>query len=198
MRFFIASALLASAAIATPAFAQDTTAPEGKEFQGIKVLALGGIDDVTNSGSDKAGALFGGTIGYDHQAGKAVFGVEAEVNGSTTKDCLGSTVVAGDTLCAKAGRDLYAGARVGYVLGENTLLYIKGGYTNARVNLTYDDGNTGANNFKVGENLDGWRAGVGFEFNAGKNIVLRTEYRYSNYEQDFTRHQGVIGVGVKF
>ena len=183
MRFLISSALLASAAIATPAFAQDTTAPEGKEFQGIKVLALGGIDDVTNSGSDKAGA---------------VFGVEAEVNGSTTKDCVGSTVVAGDTLCAKAGRDLYAGARVGYVLGENTLLYIKGGYTNARVNLTYDDGNTGANNFKVGENLDGWRAGVGFEFNAGKNIVLRTEYRYSNYEQDFTRHQGVIGVGVKF
>jgi len=198
MRFLISSALLASAAIATPALAQDNAAPEGKEFQGIKVLALGGVDDVTNSGSDQAGAVFGGTIGYDHQAGKAVFGVEAEVNGSTTKDCVGSTVVAGDTLCAKAGRDLYAGARVGYVLGENTLLYIKGGYTNARVNLTYDDGNTGANNFKVGENLDGWRAGVGFEFNAGKNIVLRTEYRYSNYEQDFTRHQGVIGVGVKF
>jgi len=198
MRFLIASALLASAAIATPALAQDNTAPEGKEFQGIKVLALGGIDDVVNSGSDKAGAVFGGTIGYDHQSGKAVFGVEAEANGSTTKDCLGSVVVAGDTLCAKAGRDFYAGARVGYVLGENVLLYVKGGYTNARVNLTYDDGKTGAGNFKTGENLDGWRAGVGMEFNAGKNIVLRTEYRYSNYEQDFTRHQGVIGVGLKF
>ena len=198
MRFLIATALAASAAIATPALAQDNGPSEGKEFQGIKVLVLGGIDDVTNSGSDQAGAVYGGTIGYDHQSGKAVFGVEAEVNGSTTKDCAGSTIVSGDSLCVKAGRDFYAGARVGYVLGENTLLYVKGGYTNARVNVTYDDGGTGANNFKVGENLDGWRAGVGMEFNAGKNIVLRTEYRYSNYQQDFTRHQGVIGVGVKF
>lgn len=197
MRFLIASALLASA-IATPAFAQDNTAPEGKEFQGVKVLALGGIDNVTNSGTDKTGATFGGTIGYDHQSGKAVFGVEAEVNGSTTKDCVNDFAVSGDSLCQKAGRDFYAGARVGYVLGENTLLYVKGGYTNARVTGTYDDGSTGANNFKVSENLDGWRAGAGMEFNAGKNIVLRAEYRYSNYEQNYSRHQGVIGVGYKF
>ena len=78
MRFLIASALLASAAIATPALAQDApaSAPEGKEFQGFKILAVTGIDHVTSSIDNETGLSYGGVIGYDYQAGKAVFGVE--------------------------------------------------------------------------------------------------------------------------
>jgi outer membrane immunogenic protein len=29
-------------------------------------------------------------------------------------------------------------------------------------------------------------------------MFVRAEYRYSNYENDFSRHQGVIGLGVRF
>lgn len=195
MRLFIAAAMLAGTVAATPAFAQDADAPAGKQFQGLKVLALGGVDDVVTDGSDTVGALYAGTVGYDFQAGKLVFGVEGEFGGSTAKECERDLIVTGDRTCLKAGRDIYGGARAGVVIRDNTLLYIKGGYTNGRAVATYDSGTT---NTKLGANLDGWRAGVGFEFNTGSRFVVRTEYRYSDYEQGVSRHQGVVGLGVKF
>lgn len=195
MRLFIASALLAGALAATPALAQDADAPAGKEFQGFKVLALGGVDDVVVDGSDTAGALYAGSVGYDFQAGKLVVGVEGEVGGSTARECERDLLVAGDRTCLRTGRDLYAGARAGIAIRDNTLLYVKGGYTNGRAVATYTAGST---TIKDGDNLDGWRAGVGFEFNAGKRFVVRTEYRYSEYDQGVSRHQGVVGLGVKF
>ncbi len=194
MRFLIASALLASAAFATPAFAQDS-APTDKEFQGVKVLAVAGIDHVSSFGENQTGLGYGGVIGYDYQSGKGVFGVEGEIDGSTTKECASNVITAGDRLCARGGRDLYAGVRAGYVVGGKALLYVKGGYTNARETATYTLANATT---KSGDNLDGWRVGTGVEFNAAKNVVARVEYRYSNYEGDTSRHQGLVGVGFKF
>jgi outer membrane immunogenic protein len=95
------------------------------------------------------------------------------------------------------GRDIYVGARVGTTVGANTLLYAKAGYTNARVRTTYDGPGT-ALDFDVGENLDGFRVGAGAEFALGPNSFLKTEYRYSNYEQDFAKHQVVAGFGFRF
>ena len=198
MRFLIASALLASAAIATPALAQDApaSAPEGKEFQGFKILAVTGIDRVTSSSDNQTGLSYGGVVGYDYQAGKAVFGVEGEIDGSTAKDCVNNAITAGDRLCAKAGRDLYAGVRAGVVVGNKALLYVKGGYVNGRIVDTYTLNNTTT---KTGQNLDGWRVGTGVELPVAKNLLVRAEYRYTNYsDSDVARHQGLVGVGVKF
>ena len=198
MRFIIASALLASAAIATPALAQDApaSAPEGKEFQGFKILAVTGIDHVTSSGDNQTGLSYGGVVGYDYQSGKAVFGVEGEIDGSTAKDCVNNAVTAGDRACLKAGRDLYAGVRAGVVVGNKALVYVKGGYDNGRIVATYTLNNTTT---KSGQNPDGWRVGTGVELNVGKNMLVRAEYRYTNYsDSDVARHQGLVGVGVKF
>jgi outer membrane immunogenic protein len=196
MRFLIASALLASAAIATPALAQDApaSASEGKEFQGVKILAVTGIDHVTIPGATQTGLSYGGVVGYDYQSGKAVFGVEGEIDGSTAKDC--ANVSATERVCLKAGRDLYAGVRAGVVVGTKTLLYVKGGYDNGRIVAT--DTISGTTN-KVGQNSDGWRAGAGVELNLAKNMLVRAEYRYTNYsDSDVARHQGIVGVGFKF
>jgi len=198
MRFLIASALLASAAISTPALAQDApaSAPEGKEFQGFKILAVTGIDHVTSSADNQTGLSYGGVVGYDYQVGKAVFGVEGEIDGSTAKDCVSNAFAAGDRLCVKAGRDLYAGVRAGVVVGNKALLYVKGGYANGRINATYTVGGTTT---KDGTNSDGWRVGTGVELPVGKNMLVRAEYRYTNYsDTDLARHQGLVGFGVKF
>jgi len=192
MRFLIASALLAGAAIASPAFAQD--APS-KEFQGAKIVATTGIDRVNASGEGETGLSYGGTAGYDFQSGKTVFGIEAGIDGSTAKRCDTGVLAAGDQLCVKTGRDLYVGGRLGAVVGGKALLYVKGGYTNARAVADYT---SGATSTKTGENLDGWRAGAGVELNLSRNLVGRVEYRYSNYEQDVSRHDGLVGLGVKF
>ena len=79
------------------------------------------------------------------------------------------------------------------------LVYGKAGYSNARVGLDYEDGTSSdALDFDEGENLDGIRVGAGLEFALGPNSYAKTEYRYSNYEQGFDRHQVVAGFGFRF
>jgi outer membrane immunogenic protein len=141
-----------------------------------------------------------------------VLGVEGELSGSTAK-------VTTDTSDpnffgygrVKAGRDIYVGARVGVPVGTGTLLYAKGGYTNARLDVTADNGTTTTDeNFQ----LDGWRVGAGVEKSIGRNTYAKVEYRYSNYtnadfqfangtvtdtfDVDTDRHQIVAGVGFRF
>ena len=85
------------------------------------------------------------------------------------------------------------------MVGGNTLLYAKAGYTNARIGLDYEDGTAATDpDFSIGTNLDGVRAGAGAQFGIGENTYLKTEYRYSNYEQGFDRHQVVAGFGLRF
>ena len=189
MRKFIVAALLAGS-VATPALAQ-----EAAPFTGLRVEGLVGYDttDVEGEGSD--GVAYGVGVGYDMQAGSAVFGIEGEATESTIDECVDDAIAVGDTLCANLGRDLYVGGRVGAVVGGSTLLYAKAGYTNTRVKADYTLGTT---NTVEGDNLDGIRVGAGAEFALGPNTFAKAEYRYSNYEQGFDRHQGLVGVGFRF
>lgn len=171
MRMIYAATLLAAVS-ATPAFAQDA-APA---FNGPHIEAIGGYDSISGGGDSESGVAFGIAGGYDFRSGGAVFGVEAEAAESTVED-------AG----VEAGRDLYIGGRVGGIVGGNGLLYVKAGYTNARASV----GGTGVN-------FDGIRAGAGIEWLVGRNMSVRAEYRYSNYEADLSRNQGVVGLGFRF
>ena len=193
MRKYVLAALLAGV-VASPAMAQEVS-----PFGGLRVEGIVGYDttDVEDEGSN--GVLYGAGVGYDMQSGGAVFGVEGEISDSTVDECIAGFDVAGDQLCANVGRDLYVGGRVGAAVGPNVLLYGKAGYTNARVNLEYEDGTTGTTlDFDEGRNLDGLRVGGGAEFAIGPNSYAKAEYRYSNYEDGFDRHQVVAGFGFRF
>lgn len=193
MRSMFVAALLA-AAVATPALAQDGTAP----FTGFHVDGLAGWDrlQAKNAGHDD-GVLYGLGAGYDIQHGNGIFGIEAEATDSTGKACVGSATSVDPRLCAKADRDLYIGGRVGTTIGNGrTLLYAKAGYTNAREKLTQDDG-TGQLTL-AHQNLDGVRVGGGAEYSVGPNSFIKTEYRYSNYQDGISRHQVVAGFGFRF
>ena len=193
MRKYLLSALLAGAFV-TPAFAQDS-AP----FSGLRVEGLVGYDTTDVEGENSDGVVYGAQIGYDFNAGGAVVGIEGEVTDSTVDECVGDVDVTGDQLCVGAGRDLYVGGRVGVPVSPRVLAYGKAGYTNGRVNLDYEDGTAGTTlDFEEGENLDGVRVGGGLEFALGPNSYAKTEYRYSNYEQGFDRHQVVAGFGFRF
>jgi outer membrane immunogenic protein len=207
MRTLFIGALLASA-VATPAFAQ-----EKAPFTGPHVEAILGYDRV-NAGDDfdggRDGLLYGGALGYDFQVGGIVLGAEGEITGSTTRSRGSDLVTVGDRYTARAGRDLYAGGRIGFVASPSTMIYAKGGYTNARfdVGFTPAGGTFSGTSF----NADGYRVGAGVEqkFNIfGPSGFIKAEYRYSNYSKvnsgvigstdiDTDRHQAVIGVGVRF
>jgi outer membrane immunogenic protein len=207
MRKFVLTAAAASAALglAAPAFAQDASQGSGSvPFSGLHVEALGGFDhigsDAQTSGSNN-GFVYGGAVGYDDRIGNIVLGVDGEIDGSTASTTDHNVLTAGDQLHLSAGRDLYAGARVGYVVTPKTMVYAKAGYTNARVDGTYD---LGAASFLQHQDLSGYRVGAGVERNLTQAVYIKAEYRYSHYQdiKSFDvqpdRQQVLAGVGFRF
>lgn len=199
---------LAASAIATPAAAQ-----EAAPFTGAHVEALAGYDAL-GAGNDeldnsKDGFLYGVNAGYDFQFGGVIAGIEGEFTDSTTKIRANDIDVVGDSVRLNTDRDLYVGGRLGFAVAPSTMIYAKGGYTNARIEARYNDG-AGAS-FRDGTTLDGYRIGAGVEqkFNLfGPSGFVKAEYRYSNYRNldvgnadvntDIDRHQVLAGVGIRF
>ena len=95
----------------------------------------------------------------------------------------------------------------------STLVYAKGGYTNARYGFLGTDGTV---EDEQHIDVDGWRVGAGVEQKIGSNAFAKLEYRYSNYSDaevdfepegipdtgpfdvDLDRHQVAAGVGWRF
>lgn len=194
MRKFAFAALMLAGTIATPALAQDNP-----NLGGFHVDGIVGYDRSSIENEHANGVTYGIGAGYDVRSGNAIFGVEAEASDSTADRTVDGAIIATDTLRVRAGRDLYVGGRVGVGIGGNSLIYAKAGYTNARFRVDYQDGTPAtAPDFVSRTNLDGIRAGVGAQIGVGSNAYLRTEYRYSNYQDGVDRHQVVGGFGVRF
>jgi outer membrane immunogenic protein len=173
------TAAAAALAFASPAMAQGARAPAAQAAPaGFRIELLAGYDHAGTDGFHKDGVLYGLGAGYDFAVGNSLsLGADAEITGATgSKDGV------------KAGRDLYAGARVNFAVAPKANLYVKGGYTNARITETGFGG----------ENLDGWRLGAGGQLLVGGGSYVGLEYRYSNYEQDVDRHQVALTVGHRF
>ena len=190
MRNFIVAvtSLLALAVTATPAAAQDGQ---------FRAEIHTGWDHGRTDGFKDDGVLYGVGLGYDLNVGRNAFvGIDLSADDSTMKECERSAVLANDELCLRAGRDLAAGIRAGFNIGERGKLYALAAYTNARFKFDYT---TPAGVRTVdAENLDGFRLGAGYQHAIGRNTYGKVEYRYSNYEADVTRHQVLVGLGVTF
>ncbi len=196
-----AFALLAAAAIAGPAVAQ-----EAKNFNGPFVGAqLGWQQDrqslntstvpPTTTRAKGDGLAYGGQLGYDLNLGGGVIGVEAAITGRTGTNSF-------PTFGLDAGRTINATARAGVLVAPDALLYARGGYSNARFSVTNPAGPS--------ENRDGYTVGAGFEKMLGKNVSARVEYAYSDYGSDtlpgvggpatlnYHRHALMTGVNFRF
>jgi len=210
-----------SALVSVPALAQQAdssfTGPRVEAILGYDISKAGStVDDDFNDDNDQSidGLLYGVGIGYDYDMGSAVIGAEAELTDSTAKTTYNRD---GDFEGiglgrVKAGRDFYVGARAGIKASPQTLVYIKGGYTNARFNVLANDGET---RLREKIDTDGWRLGAGVEQKLNSNAFAKLEYRYSNYSKgeldfgrdipdserfdlDLDRHQVVASVGYRF
>lgn len=210
------------ALFSAPAFAQDSAGTQ--PFDGFHVEALAGydvtkagssIDDDSSIDNDQSidGFAFGVGAGYDVRMNNFVIGPEAEVTWSTAKTSFNDGDFEGFGIGnVKTNRDLYVGARVGYVVAPTTMVYLKGGYTNAKFDVR---NSVGTVDTKTDLDADGWRIGAGVEQAISNNAFVKLEYRYSNYEKgeldyrddiadgqrfnlDLDRHQVMAGVGVRF
>jgi outer membrane immunogenic protein len=185
-------------AIALSAFAAPASAAVAT---GGRIEAVTGYDnvsfDLTSIGLtgdlDSNGILYGVGAGYDFAAGeKVAFGIDLEGTESTAdvEETVGTT-----TDRISAGRDLYAGLRLTTAISNTANLFFKAGYTNFRLKAESVTG--GTTTLSDSTNLDGVRGGVGVQVGLGGNTYVGGEYRYSNYESDVIRHQGVLTFGVR-
>jgi outer membrane immunogenic protein len=216
--FAIVLASASALAFATPALAQEEspfTGPRVEAIVGYDIARPGSTADIDNNEDvDQTidGIAYGVGAGFDFDLGGFVAGVEGEYiwsEASTEYDTTGFTDFGVENI--DAGRDLYLGARVGFVATPSTLVYAKGGYTNASMDVLASDNTT---DVETDLDLDGWRVGAGVEQMMGENVFVKLEYRYSNYKEgeveapsgaesdrfdvDLDRHQVMLGVGARF
>ena len=175
----------AVAAFSAPAQAQE---PPRRTFEGPRLEGVVGTD----------GDLFyGGAIGYDMQRGKIVLGLEGELDLASAHHCQTLDPSINDSYCIKRQRDVYIGGRIGIAVAPGTLLYGKVGYTSLRERATYDGGSAGGS-FDFTGSFGGVRVGAGIEQRLGSNLYVKGEYRYSNYDLGGWKHDGVVGLGIRF
>ncbi len=158
-----------------------------------------GYDKAKLDGEGPNGIVYGVGLGYDFRIGGGSLGIETELTDSSGDECVSDVDTAGDEFCAQVGRDFYLGVRAGAMVKRNTLIYAKAGYANGRFAVAYEDGTAGTtDDLEIGASFKGIRVGVGAEFGLSSNSYLKTEYRYTNYEFGFEKHQVVAGFGFRF
>lgn len=141
--------------------------------------------------------VLGGYAGYNYTIGdNFVIGAEAGFSGTVDDKIRAQSDGSAITLDPRYSFDL--SARAGYLVNEDTLVYLRGGYANTRVRATLE-GADGPSRFS--DNLDGWLVGGGIERAITDTISARVEYRYSDLGNDggtWDRHQALVGVSYNF
>ncbi len=194
MKCLLAGIALASAAsLAAPAAAEP--------FVGPRVEAVAGLDqlnfDLARYGvsynETESGLLGGLAVGYDVPLrGNLIAGLEAGVTFSGI-DYRFSEDGVGHLL--EPRRDLELSARLGTRITGNALAYVKAGYSNLRLR---DETSADGIRSRESYNLDGARVGAGIEVALMPNAYLKSEYRYTAYEDDIESSQVVTGIGLRF
>jgi len=134
---------------------------------------VGGLA-LSASSSDIQGGFGGGTLGYNWQAGQAVFGLEAD---AVWSDMNFSQTSLGITLADKVQSFGSVTGRVGFAANA-ALFYVKGGYAWADNQLSASAlGVT----FSESHMHSGWTIGGGLEYMFVPNWSGKIEYMYADY-----------------
>src|SRR5882757_392199 len=139
--------------------------------------------------NSRTGFLGGGQIGYNYQAGWTVFGVQADIAGMDVK---GTTACITFLSCtAKSDWLATVTGRVGAVVADKTLVYVKGGA--AWMNTTHSLSIPAAGGIiggpgGVGGSVStestafGWLLGLGAEYAFSPNWSAFIEYNYIDFD----------------
>ena len=199
MNLFVLCAV-STAALTAPAAAQETKIFNGP-FVGIQLgwqqdrrSATTSLVPPTTTRVTGDGLVYGGQLGYDANIGGAVLGVEGSIIART-----GSNGPA--ALDYETGRTINVTARAGLLVSPESLLYARGGYSNARFSIT---------NPANPESRDGYTLGAGYERSLTDTISARIEYAYSNHGSyslpgmggpvviNYRRHGVTTGFNLRF
>jgi outer membrane immunogenic protein len=186
--------LLCAAAVlvATPALAQEKPTFNGF-FAGIQGgwqqdrASVSATDGITtfNDGISQSGFAYGGQVGYDMRVGSGVvIGGEVALSGRTGAFDLSNFLnnidpdfdigTPGNPVRFTQGLTVGVTGRVGYLVSNTGLAYVRGGYSNTTYILR-------DNNDSESTSRGGFQIGAGYEQYVTSNISVRLEYAYSQY-----------------
>lgn len=143
----------------------------------------GGLgDDMFNLGSwsgNGAGAIVGGQVGYNYQAGSVVMGVELDASAGQMNAftrCFGNF----NSICTTSTDWMGTlTARLGYAFG-NMLVYVKAGGALADMSFTTAD-YTEPGQYAASETKLGWTVGGGVEMALTPQVSIKAEYAYMDF-----------------
>jgi outer membrane immunogenic protein len=206
MKLVYSAAAIAASLAATPAFAQEFGGPRIEARIGWDSVDLG--VDIDGEGTFDEGAStvsYGAEAGYDLSFGSAILGAYAGVDFANAEVC--DEVFGDDEACISAERNITVGARAGFAVTPEALIYAKAGYSNGRVRASYDDFGDIIDAIEESESRSGHHIGVGAELAFGPNFYGKAEYvrtNYSDFDVDATttgsikRNQVLAGIGFRF
>lgn len=205
------------------AFAQDQVYDWSGAYVGVQTGYAEGKSLYTNTDFrgeyvdyDPDGFFGGVYAGYNFQLpNNVVLGVDGDLNFTGIKGAndywwLGVTRV--PTASAEIKYTAALRARVGYAMGR-FLPYVAGGLSVAKYDFDFVS-TTGFVYYAESKSMVGWNVGLGAEYAATENLILRAEYRYSDFgsktfaQPDFysiddahinlSSHDFRLGVAYKF
>lgn len=138
---------------------------------------------------DNSGWLAGGHIGYNHQVGRWVFGVEAAFSGGDLDESLVAPGVFSTNTYRTDLEWLFTGTgRVGYTW-DNLMAYVKAGYATGKITTFASEVPFFNHSGESNERHNGWVVGAGLEYLLLKNFVVGVEYNYMDLDSE--THRGV-------
>ncbi len=172
-----------------------------------------------------SGPYFGGSVGYGHNDSKNNYSDSTGDRSSVSEDADGGLIslvwgidcMLTDRVLVGAfvdvdwsnidrgfdgngltiDRSVNIGARLGYLIRENTLIFTTAGYSRAHFdNNGWWDIDAGGATFagKNSENFNGYFVGLGAEHRLSGNFFLRGEVRYAKYDEEVTNSGTAFGV----
>jgi outer membrane immunogenic protein len=143
---------------------------------------------------DKAGAFATAEIGADYQMNDIVFGALASYDfGKTTLGFESETFLNdnGDTSqtgtfdrSVEVGNSWAIGGRLGMLATDSTLIYVLGGFTQAKISQSselLDNSNNSISGFSGANRESGYFVGAGVETMLTESVSLKGEYRFTDF-----------------
>jgi len=218
---------------ATPAYAQDLGLTGRVEVRAGYDEVRADIRFQNSLYADDFGVgdvMFGAEVGADANISQSLLigaygGIDfSKVDGCEENPFFNRVNARRDNVCIDAGRNIYAGARVGVRVGDGGLIYGKGGFSRGKFEGSYTvttavAGQRTGQIFSGRDQVDGYHFGGGFELGLGRSAYVKAEYLHHRYKPAFTdllntavttnplvntdrfdphRHQLLLGVGFRF
>jgi len=168
----------------------------GTDFATLDSISIVGVPvpiglplaQVSNSGF-----LGGGQIGYNYQSGWTVWGIEADIAGTDIRGSAPCIILF--TCSTKDNWLATASARFGGLVGERTLVYVKGGgaWLNETGSLTSTLAGLGFAT-SASNTRSGWLVGMGAEYKFTSNWSGVIEYDYMDFGTQSTTYPIVAGL----